>query len=346
MKKLLLPALVLGLTLASCDIVELKDNSSSGADATEWGKVSFALGGGALPLGTRSTAQAAESTVNSLQVLIYNSSNNLVAYASSRSGSLDANVPLKIGGHVVYAAVNVAEDLSVCSTPTSLTTKVSYLRDNSASGLQMFGSLSDQTFTSNSTVTVEVRRFASKVEIDEIVPDFKAASFRQQEFQVKGIYLINVNGTCPFSQDPATGSTWYNPMQYVSGECNALISDKFSSPVTIQTSAGIVTPYTTKHYFYCYPNPTQTDTHGGSTFSPRRTRLVVETSLGGRTSYYPLDIFGAANILNLNTAFTLTRLTITGPGADNPDDLLENGTVSFSVSIKDWENGFTKTVTY
>ena len=136
MKKLLLPALVLGLTLASCDIVELKDNSSSGAVATEWGKVSFALGGGALPLGTRSTAQAAESTVNSLQVLIYNSSNNLVAYASSRSGSLDANVPLKIGGHVVYAAVNVAEDLSVCSTPTSLTTKVSYLRDYSASGLQ------------------------------------------------------------------------------------------------------------------------------------------------------------------------------------------------------------------
>ena len=341
MKKLLSATLLLSLCLASCDIVEFKAPADAGKQV-QWGEVSFSLSGNALE--TRSTTQAAESAVTNLQVLVYNASGNLVAYAGANSGTVSATVPLGIAGHTVYAVTNVPDDLSLCSTPSSLTSKVSYLKDNSAAGLQMIGSVSNQTFTSASTVNVEVRRFAAKVEIDEITCAFTAAAFRSQEFSVTGVYLINVNGTCPYSQVPAAG-TWYNKMQYESGECNALISDKLSSPVRIQTTSGQVTPYTTKHYFYCYANPTTTDAHRGN-WSPRRTRLVVETRLGSHVYYYPIDIVGTGNILNLNTSYTVTKLTVTGPGVDHPDDLLDNGTVNFTVTVKDWETGFSKTVTY
>ena len=32
--------------------------------------------------------------------------------------------------------------------------------------------------------------------------------------------------------------------------------------------------------------------------------------------------------------------------SEHPDDLLDNGTVNFTVTVKDWETGFSKTVTY
>ncbi len=344
MRKLLFSALCLSLFAVSCDIVEFKTPDRTSEADIQWGKVSFCLSADGADPDTRSTSPAAESAVTRLQVLIFNSTNNLVAYAEANSGSLSATVPLNISGHKVYAVTNVAEDLSGCSTPSALTSKVSYLKDNSAAGLQMIGSLDNQTFTSGSTVNVEVRRFASKVEIDEIVSNFSAAAHKSQTFVVTGIYLINVNGTCPYTQTPTAG-TWYNQMEYVSGDCNALIADKFNSPVTVQTASGQVTPYTTKHYFYCYANPTTTDAHRGN-WSPRRTRLVVETKLGDRVYYYPIDIVGTGNILDVNTHYTVTRLTITGPGVDHPDDLLDNGTVSFTVTVKDWATGFSKTVTY
>ncbi len=342
MKKLLFPALLMSLLIASCDVVEFKNLGTGSGKAVQWGEVSFALAGSG-PV-TRATSPAAESAVNRLQVLVFNSTDNLVAYGDATSGTLSATVPLGIGGHKVFAVTNVSEDLSSCSSPSALTSKMSYLRDNSAAGLQMIGSVDNQTFVSGSTVNVEVRRFASKVEIDEIVTAFTAAAYKTQKFDVTGIYLINVNGSCPYSQVAAAG-TWYNKMEYESGECNALIADKFSSPVTIQTATGQVTPYTRKHYFYCYANPTTTDTHGGS-WSPRRTRLVVETRLGSRVYYYPIDIVGTGNVLDLNNSYTVTKLTITGPGVDHPDDLLDNGTVSFTVTVKDWTTGFSKTVTY
>ena len=344
MRKTLLVTLLLSLILASCDLVEFKSNRNPSGEPATWGQVSFSLSGDMTCSSTRSTTAAAESEVASLQILVYNSAGNLVAYAQANAGSLSAKVPLNVAGHTVYAVTNVADDLSGCSTPSSLTGRTSYLKDNSMSGLQMIGSKSNVTFVTGETVDVEVRRFASKVEIDEITTAFTAAAYRQQAFVLTGIYLINVNGTCPYTQE-ATGGTWYNKMEYESGDCNALITEKFSTPITIQTSGGQVTAHTTPHYFYCYANPTTTDAHRGS-WSPRRTRLVVETRLGERVYYYPIDIIGSGNKLDLNTVFKITKLTITGPGADHPDDLLNNGSINFTVTVKNWVTGFEKTVEY
>lgn len=344
MKKTILTMVAVLPMLVSCDITKLSCYEQE-KNETEWGEVVFALDDDAAGIATKAASAAAETAVNSLQVLVYNSAGNLVSYGSSSSSSLSTSVPLNIGGHAVYAVVNAKQNLSSCSTTAQLTSQTSYLKDNSLSGLEMIGHVDDKTFTSGSTVTVDVKRFAAKVEIDEITSAFKADAHKAQEFKVTGVFLINVNGSCPYTQIPASG-TWYNKMRYESGDCNALITDNLSSPAIVQTSSGSVTPHTAAHYFYCYANPTTVDTHGGSTFTPRRTRLVIETKLGTATYYYPIDIVGAGNILDVNTSYTVTKLTVTGPGVSNPDDELVNGAVSFTVRVTDWATGFSKTVTY
>ena len=344
MKKLLCFSALAVLVISACNLADITGNDVILDDDAEMGVVTFSLSGNDDPLVTKSSSQAAESAVRSLQVLVFNSGGNLVSYASSTSNAVSASVPLNINGHKVFAVTNVSEDLSSCSSPSALTSRISYLKDNSLEALQMIGSVDNQTFTSGSTVPVEVRRFASKVEIDEIVSAFTAAAHKSQEFKIKGIYLINVNGSSPYTQ-VSTPGVWYNQLQYVSGDCNSLISDIFQAPVTVQTSSGAVTSYKTKHYFYCYSNPASVDTHGG-TFSPRRTRLVIETVLGSTTYYYPIDIVGNGNTLDPNTSYTVTKLTITGPGVEHPDDPLNTGSVSFNVTVKNWDTGFSKTVTY
>ena len=135
MKKLLYATLLLSLAAVSCDIVEFKNPADSSSKNVQWGQVSFALSDPSGQLETRSTSPAAETAVTNLQVLVYNSSGNLVAYANANSGTVSATVPLNIAGHTVYAVTNVTEDLSGCSSPSALTSKMSYLKDNTSAGL-------------------------------------------------------------------------------------------------------------------------------------------------------------------------------------------------------------------
>ena len=78
--------------------------------------------------------------------------------------------------------------------------------------------------------------------------------------------------------------------------------------------------YNTEHYFYCYPNATAT-----------KTRLVIEAEVGGYTYYYPITL----NAVEANTAYTY-NLTITKLGSNSPDVPVADGTVNFTVTVKDW----------
>jgi hypothetical protein len=78
--------------------------------------------------------------------------------------------------------------------------------------------------------------------------------------------------------------------------------------------------YTNEHYFYCYPNLTDT-----------KTRLVVEAVVGGYTYYYPVTL----DAVDANTSYDY-NLTITRLGSDSPDVPVEEGTVTFTVTVKDW----------
>ena len=100
-------------------------------------------------------------------------------------------------------------------------------------------------------------------------------------------------------------------------------------------------PYATGHHFYCYPNPTEEDSHG-SAWSPRYTRLVVDATLGGTLYHYPVNIPKPLP----NTSYQITNLTVTGPGSSDPDIPVEKGSITFSITITDWATGFSQEIEY
>ena len=278
-----------------------------------------------------------------IQVLVFNSAGNLVGFGENAASSSSISISLPTGAVKCYAVVNSSENLSSVSKESALTSKMSYLKNNSVTKMEMLGSASKTISAGTNSVSIPVKRFAAKVQIDKITPAFTAPAHKAQEFKLTGIYLVNVNGSCPYTLTSTAGSTdyWYNKMKYVSGDCNALISDKLSSPVTLQASADAVTPYTTSHYLYCYPNPVTTDS-SSSSWSNRYTRLVVETTLGGTTYYYPVNIPTPA----ANTLYQITNMKITGLGSDSPDKVVEKGSLSVSITVTDWSTGFSKEVEY
>ena len=278
-----------------------------------------------------------------IQVLVFNSAGNLVGFGENAASSSSISMSVPTGSVKCYAVVNSSENLKTITKESGLLAKTSYLKNNSVTKMEMIGSASKTIAAGANSVSIPVKRFAAKVQIDKITPAFTAPAHKAQEFKLTGIYLVNVNGSCPYTLTSTAGSTdyWYNKMKYVSGDCNALLSDKLSSPVTLQASADAVTPYTTAHYLYCYPNPVTTDS-SSSTWSNRYTRLVVETTLGGTTYYYPVNIPAPA----ANTLYQITNMKITGLGSDSPDKIVEKGSISVSITVTDWSTGFSKEVEY
>ena len=279
-----------------------------------------------------------------IQVLVFNSEGDLLAYGANEDSSTKVSLSIPTGTVECYAVVNSYDDLSVIATKTVFLKHLSHLKDNDPTRMEMLGSVTKSVVAGENSVSIAVKRFASKVQIDKITPAFTAPAHKAMEFKLAGIYLINVNGTCPYTMVPTAASestSWYNKRKYVSGDCNHLITDKFSTHVIMQTSAGEVTPYSTPHYLYCYPNPVTTDV-STTTWSERISRLVVETTLGGTTYYYSVNI----PTPQCNTVYQITNMKITGIGTDTPDAVVQKGSLSVSLTVTDWSTGFSKEVEY
>ena len=279
-----------------------------------------------------------------IQVLVFNSEGDLLAYGANEDSSTKVSLSIPTGTVECYAVVNSYDDLSVIATKTVFLKHLSHLKDNDPTRMEMLGSITKTVAAGTNSVSIAVKRFASKVQIDKVTPAFTSPAHRAMEFKIVGVYLINVNGTCPYTMVPTAASestSWYNKRKYVSGDCNHLITDKFSTPVVMQTSAGVVTPYSTPHYLYCYPNPITTDV-STTTWSERVSRLVVETTLGGTTYYYSVNI----PTPQCNTVYQITNMKITGLGTDTPDAVVQKGSLSVSLTVTDWSTGFSKEVEY
>ena len=108
----------------------------------------------------------------------------------------------------------------------------------------------------------------------------------------------------------------------------------FKSVGTSVANGASLTP-ATPYLFYPYQNLTANDANGwSSTFSARKTRLVVAATIGGTKYYYPVVIDTPAR----NTAYTV-ELTITGLGSTDPDKPVVKGSINASVTVQGWSAG-------
>lgn len=266
-----------------------------------------------------------ETNVNRLQVFIFDSSGAVESYKSAAGSSLTLSTTT--GNKEIYALVNCPDCTSI-SNKTGLLAAISELSSNALNSFAMVGSLQKTVTGTDSDVIVPVKRIVAKISIAKITANFSSPALAAQEFIVKKIYIINVAGNANYGLTAAP-SVWYNKSKYESGPVDALTYDG-NVNATVTSSS----PHSVAHSFYCYPNPTTTDANAGA-WSPRKTRLVVETTLGGTTYYYPITM----PPIERNKTYTVTELIVTRPGSDDPDTPVTTKDCTYSVSVQDWETG-------
>lgn len=330
MKQILISLAALSL-MASCQKMPAEPQNST---EPETAIVTFLLDDPGLG---RSTSSQIESSIEKAQVAVYNAAGTLLAVGDAENGAVSLRVPIGESGCFAIALANSAANLSGYATKSSLVNLQSTLganRSASLNGLEMSGTLNDITFTADYTETISLVRYAAKVEIDNIVNAIPG----NPKLTVKGIYLINVNTSSRYDFYMSAYS-WAQKRAYTASETQ--ITPYTADISTFEINGGA--SYSTPHYFYCYQNGTATDS-SSPTWCARFTRLVVEASYGGNDYYYPVNIRGEDGKLHCNTAYTITRLTITGPGSDSPDKPVTKGGATFNLSVAPWEIGVSQEV--
>lgn len=274
---------------------------------------------------TKAASVGNETKVNNLQIFVFRPDGSLDAYGSSAGTQLSINCTA--GTREIYAVVNAAQ-LSGLSSKSALLASTSNLSDNSSDSFEMIGSVS-KVLPQSSAVTIPVKRIVSRISIDKVTARFESEAYRGMEFKVTDIYLINVAGSINRGLD-ASPSVWYNKTTF-SGDLPEFTCDAGIEAVVTEDS-----PYVESHYFYAYPNPSSDSS--SDTWCPRYTRLVIETKLGEKVYYYPINIPDIAN----NRRYSIKNLIITKPGSETPDQPVVSDSFSFDVEVSPWEIGFEK----
>ena len=268
---------------------------------------------------TKSTTITAddEVKVNNLQVFVFRG-DALDAYGVADNAST-VTVSCTKGNREVYAVVN-APDLKDIATKTDLLAAKSALSDNDESNFIMIGK-TNADLPSELPVNVEVDRIVSKVVLKTVNRAFTSAALAALNFSIDEIFITNVAGDVNYglTDNPLE---WYNKMDYNS-EMAMFTHDAPAASVVNEEA------YSTQHTFYCYPNKAADS--DATSWSPRRTRLVLKTTLGTDTYYYPVTLPELEN----NKSYEL-ELTITRPGSDNADMPVSFEDCAFSISVKPW----------
>ena len=268
---------------------------------------------------TKSTTITAEDEVkvNNLQVFVFRG-DALDAYGTADDAS-SVTVSCTKGTREVYAVVN-APDMKDIATKTDLLAAKSELTDNNESNFVMIGKTNAE-LPSDVTVNVDVDRIVSKVVLKKVNRNFTSAALAALDFSIDEIFITNVAGDVNYglTDNPLD---WYNKMDYAS-ELAMFTHDAPAASVVNEEA------YSTQHTFYCYPNKAADS--DATSWSPRRTRLVLKTTLGTDTYYYPVTLPELEN----NKSYEL-ELTITRPGSDSPDNPVSFADCTFSISVKPW----------
>ena len=289
------------------------------------------------------TAQTYETKVNDVQVLVFDSTGALNAYVDADTKTSGISISTTAGSKTVWAVVN-GPNLSSITTLSALQSTAVDLSANSTTettGFVMAGSTTCTVGSSAATASVAVKRLVARVALQKINNSLPGS---YGALTANNVTLINVAGNQNLA-GTASVSTWYNKMGREDGMGSSAIIDgsnylatcanlTFKSVGTAIANGGSLTP-ATPYLFYCYPNSTTTDATGwSSSFTARKTRLVVAATIGGTKYYYPVVIDTPAR----NTAYTV-ELTITGLGSTDPDKPVQKGSITASVTVEGWATG-------
>ena len=285
-----------------------------------------------------------EKTVHSVGYYIFDSQGRLEAVWNAGSTAAVSG-RVASGTKTVWAVVNIPSSrFSDVRTLTQFESKELSFADMSPSSFPMAGKKSLYVGTGNVTTSITVERYVARVCVAEVRNEM-SGSYEGEDIEIIGAFLENVAGNCRITGETAGTPLWYNRCGRVDGYgSDAVITDD------IDVSYGEFTTFNFGDEFlawedtsfpyaglYCFPNSTSTDRTGWSDhFTPRYTRVVLETYIMGDRYYYPVSI----PQIRRNHAYTL-YLTITHLGSRDPDTfdyVTEQGVVIDIGGFDSWDD--------
>lgn len=259
-----------------------------------------------------------EVKINSLQVFVFRG-DALDAYASVEDLS-EVTLSCTNGERTVYALVN-APDMSHISTKTSLLATRTSLSNYPEYGFEMIGS-EEVILPQTSTITIDVMRIVSRVILKQVTRNFTTPALMDLEFKIDEVYLLNVADDITYALT-GTSEYWINAGWY-DGTLPELTHDNTEANIV----NGDYRPMNCR--YYAYPNDSEDSTE--EDWCPRRTRLVLKTTLGGKVYYYPITL----PELEPNKSYEIENLTITRPGSDDPDEPVTFQEATFDINVLPW----------
>ncbi len=320
-KFMMAAALIMAAACNQLQTVEEEKNVTEGNDSVI---VTVNVNGGA---STRSTSITSdhEKKVADLQLFAFNSDGKIDSYAKGTASTLKISVT---AGTKDFVALVNCPDLKMTARKDDLMKTVSYLKNNSSGHFEMIGEVDGVKISANTNLDLTVKRIVSKVVIEKISVNFTSPYLASQTCKVTGIFLSNAVASNFYGLN-ATTFDWVNKSEISSTDpARDLTQDIFDVEVNSTK------PYTTVHSFYCYPNPTATDSNS-STWSERYTRLVVRTTLGGTVGYYNIKIPDIGS----NKIYTIKELKITKRGSFYPYEDITTADATFTITVSDWDTG-------
>lgn len=275
-----------------------------------------------------------DMTFKNAQIFVYNKLGKLEAKSGVVTSKDDISLSIIPGTKTVWALVNapaMALEIGTAETPAN---KRSLLSDNNLNALVMSG-YKDVNVTGSTSVSVEVKHIAAKIILDKITRSFTDVNLSEVPMTIRKIYMSNVAADCDYVCSGGAPTVWNckmgvhdNPLQN-----SALILD---TGLSISLAEGAT--YNTEHTFYVYPNPTANDDTGTS-WTPRKTRLVLECEYNNAVSYYPVTI--DAGTIERNKVYHITNLTLKRPGSQSSEKkdpmVSSNVNCTFGVTVSNWE---------
>ncbi|MGN1221036.1 MAG: fimbrial protein [Candidatus Cryptobacteroides sp.] len=278
---------------------------------------------------TKTTGGVNDTGITSVQVFVFKK-DGTIDNSLYQSNATTVTLKCTSGPKDVVALVNGPKFQNVTSF-SELKSRTTALANNSTSSLIMVG-ITEANIQTGTTVTVPVKRAAAMILVKQVSVNFTQDYYNTLPFKLKKIMISNVPGDVSLD-GTSTPTFWHNKMGVADSNDNSVISlIKDDINAYNLTSS---TPYTTEHKFLCYPNSTSSDANGG-TWSARKTRIVICTTLNGKDYYYPITL----NKVESNKKYSLSLL-ITKPGSEDPDTPITTLDANVMVDIVNWETGAT-----
>lgn len=290
------------------------------------------------------SSQIYEKQVNNVQILVFDSSGALNIYKDAGTATSGICINTTTGSKTIWAVIN-GPSLTSVKTLSALKNTTVDLSNNSTTaseGFVMSGSAEITVGSAPTSASIQIERLVARVALQKVINSLPAS---YGEMTINNVYLANVVGNENIEGNAGI-STWYNKMgrkdgatgsnQIIDGNtylasCPTLTFKNIELAVASGESHTPSSPY----LLYCYPNSSTTDVTGwSSTFSARKTTMVVTATIGGAKYYYPVVI----DTPERNTAYSVD-LTITGFGSVDPDIPVVKGTINTNVTVLDWKSG-------